>query len=237
MKTGTHTLMRVAIFFRDELSRRTLITLLAVYGVTIVHEAAEVPPGDIGLLVGRTDIALFEASFARTDPGVMKRWCSAQGKILVLADVFSLADFRSVTRLGARGYLMSDIGTAALVMSLELAMNGEFVFPSEFGELLSRSRLDDVANCSQGTDAMPPEAGVLGYSGLYQRDIDILRMVAEGRSNREIAKALDLSLDLVKMRLSAIMRLAQVNNRIQVAVWSIQNGLVPSIVPEKIGLG
>jgi two-component system nitrate/nitrite response regulator NarL len=225
-----HARMRVAVFFRDALWRSTLAKILADGGLEVVYKAAEPPRGDIRSVANSIDVAAFGSSFARSDLGVLKRWC-AKVKVVVLADSFSLAEFRTVTRLGARGYLSSDIGTAALVTSLRLAMTGEFVFPSEFGDLLGSHgpESNGAGPAAEESCGASPEIGVLGYSGLCHRDIAILRMVAEGRSNKEIAQNLQISQDVVKMRLSTVMRLVQASNRIQAAVWAIQNGLVPPV--------
>ncbi|AWJ84576.1 DNA-binding response regulator [Azospirillum sp. TSH58] len=115
---------------------------------------------------------------------------------------------------GAHGYLMKDIACEALMQSLKLVMMGEKVFPTHLAELLINGRSDELAT------EVPARR-----KGLSQREIQILRCLLNGNSNKMIANHLHITEATVKVHLKSLLRKINASNRTQAAIWALNNGI------------
>jgi DNA-binding NarL/FixJ family response regulator len=120
---------------------------------------------------------------------------------------------------GAAGYLLKDATPEDLSQAINVAMSGS-------GNVLSprviQNLFDDQVN--GGSDGGTPN-GRRGEYSLTQREHDILALLSEGRSNRDIAQKLYLSEKTVKAHLAAIFRKLGVTNRTQAAMMAVQMGV------------
>jgi DNA-binding NarL/FixJ family response regulator len=120
---------------------------------------------------------------------------------------------------GAAGYLLKDATPEDLSQAINVAMSGS-------GNVLSPRVIQNLFEDQQaGTDGSGN--GRRNEYSLTQREHDILALLAEGRSNREIAQALFLSEKTVKAHLAAIFRKLNVTNRTQAAMMAVQMGVGP----------
>jgi DNA-binding NarL/FixJ family response regulator len=117
---------------------------------------------------------------------------------------------------GAAGYLLKDATPEDLAQAIKVAMSGS-------GNVLSPRVIQNLFEDQEasGTNGRRNE-----YS-LTQRENDILALLSEGRSNREIAQHLYLSEKTVKAHLAAIFRKLGVTNRTQAAMVAVQMGVGP----------
>ncbi|WP_286192094.1 response regulator transcription factor [Roseomonas genomospecies 6] len=115
---------------------------------------------------------------------------------------------------GAHGYLMKDIACEALMQSLKLVMMGEKVFPTHLAELLINGRSEELAT------EVPARR-----KGLSQREIQILRCLLNGNSNKMIANHLHITEATVKVHLKSLLRKINASNRTQAAIWALNNGI------------
>src|SRR5436189_5209307 len=120
---------------------------------------------------------------------------------------------------GAAGYLLKDATPEDLAQAINVAMSGS-------GNVLSPRVIQNLF------DDQDTSVGANGHSrrneySLTQREHDILALLAEGRSNREIAQGLYLSDKTVKAHLAAIFRKHGVTNRTQAAMMAVQMGVGP----------
>ncbi|WP_029006920.1 LuxR C-terminal-related transcriptional regulator [Azospirillum halopraeferens] len=115
---------------------------------------------------------------------------------------------------GADGYLMKDIACEALMQSLRLVMMGEKVFPTHLAQLLVSGRADDAG------PEMPARR-----KGLSQREVQILRCLLNGNSNKMIANHLNITEATVKVHLKSLLRKINASNRTQAAIWAMNNGI------------
>jgi DNA-binding NarL/FixJ family response regulator len=116
---------------------------------------------------------------------------------------------------GACGYLLKDAPMEEIVASVRAAASGaSWVSPRVAGLLLERVREAGES----------PEHGPVGAE-LTEREREILRLVAEGKDNTEIAEQLVLSPKTVKNHVSSILAKLQMENRIQAAVYAVRRGL------------
>jgi len=136
---------------------------------------------------------------------------------VVLAPVFSVEQLRYCLQAGARGFLLEDISAEALRQSFRLVLAGEAVLPTELTEaLLAREAVP------AGPSPAPPEV----MEALSDRELDILRSLTTGVSNKEIAKSLGITEATVKVHMKAILRKVGLDNRTQGAIWAYNNGIV-----------
>jgi DNA-binding NarL/FixJ family response regulator len=120
--------------------------------------------------------------------------------------ITSFTDRRSVlpaVRAGARGYLSKDVEPEALVAAVRSVHAGHLLLEPEVTVALL---------------AEPPP--------LTAREGDVLVLVADGRSNREIARALALSEKTVKTHVSSILLKLGLADRTQAALYAVRTGLV-----------
>ncbi len=135
-------------------------------------------------------------------------------KIVVLASTPSKRNFTQCLAVGVDGYLLTDISPEVLFESLRLVFLGEKVFPS----ILAAWIVDDDEDVFSG----PAE---LGDKGLSRRELEILCLVIEGKSNKTIANSLRIGDATVKIHLRRILKKIHATNRTQAAVWAVNHGL------------
>lgn len=112
-------------------------------------------------------------------------------------------------RAGATGYLLKDVLKADLLTAIRRAARGEPVLHPEAQAALMRQA------------SAPPSP----LQGLTEREIDVLRLIAQGQSNREIADTLYLTEGTVKGYVSTILSKLNVQDRTQAALLAVKHGL------------
>jgi DNA-binding NarL/FixJ family response regulator len=123
---------------------------------------------------------------------------------------------------GAAGYLLKDATPEDLAQAINVAMSGS-------GNVLSPRVIQNLFEEHEAAGRDHGSAnGRRGEYSLTQREHDILALLAEGRSNREIAQRLYLSEKTVKAHLAAIFRKLGVSNRTQAAMAAVSMGIGPT---------
>jgi len=116
---------------------------------------------------------------------------------------------------GASSYLLKDVTPDVLVDAIRAAHHGE----SRLHPEIMHKLMEQVAH--------PPQDGAtFDHSGLTPRELEVIRLVAQGRSNREIAAALVISEKTVKAHVSNILGKLGLEDRTQMAIYAVRNGLV-----------
>jgi DNA-binding NarL/FixJ family response regulator len=128
---------------------------------------------------------------------------------------------------GASGYLLKDATPEDLSQAINVAMSGS-------GNVLSPRVIQNLFDDAESGSL---NGGRRSEFSLTQRENDILGLLAEGRSNREIAQALYLSEKTVKAHLAAIFRKLGVTNRTQAAMAAVSMGVGPYPVGNHFGSG
>lgn len=119
-------------------------------------------------------------------------------------------------KAGARGYLLKDISLEQLLEGIrEIARGGSYVKPAVTERLLQVARK---------TDATPHTTSPLAL--LTERETEVLRLLASGYSNREIARALLVSTGTVKNHVSSILGKLGVRDRTRAVLTGLQSGLL-----------
>jgi DNA-binding NarL/FixJ family response regulator len=121
---------------------------------------------------------------------------------------------------GACGYLLKDMPSHDLAQAVKLAHAGIYqLAPSVAGKLVGQLEL--------GTHRAPPEpAAPSPELNLTNRELDVLRLIATGATNREIAQELSISEGTVKNHVSNILSRLALRDRIQAALFAHEHKLV-----------
>src|SRR5919198_4992977 len=120
---------------------------------------------------------------------------------------------RDAVRAGAAGYLLKDVSKDDLVDAIrQVATGGAFIESQMLKGMLSEMK--------------PGAASPSAARNLTKREREILVLVADGLSNREIADRLVLSPETVKSHVAAILEKLNVSDRTQAAIYAVRNGLV-----------
>jgi DNA-binding NarL/FixJ family response regulator len=135
-------------------------------------------------------------------------------KILVLTTYDDDEWVFDAIRAGASGYLLKDTPRQKIVEAIRGTMDGKaFVDPSIAGKLMNQV----ASNQKQPTSLLVEK--------LTERELDVLRLIAKGFNNSDIAAQLHLSEGTVRNHVSAILEKLSVSDRTQAAVIAIQHGL------------
>lgn len=137
--------------------------------------------------------------------------------VLVLT-TYDLDDWvANALRNGANGYLLKDTAPEELVKAIRGTVQGKsYVDPSVAGKVLQQM---------QNSPAVTKEKLEL-TEALTERELDVLKLLATGLSNQEIAEALNLSEGTVRNYLSSLFGKLGVSDRTKAAVLAIQHGLI-----------
>jgi DNA-binding NarL/FixJ family response regulator len=213
-------MIRVAIVDDHEMVREGVRNMLeGEADFDVVGESATAD--DIVRFVAQTrpDILLLDARL----PGVsgpeacrLLRIAHPQVGVVMLTVYSDEVLVQESIRAGARGYVLKDIERFDLCQSIRAVARGEAVVSTRVtGVLMDRMRSD--------TRSIGPAGGA---GPLTEQQRQILRLVSEGNSNREIADVVHLSENTVKSHLQQIFARLGVRNRVEAAITAARDGLI-----------
>ena len=133
-------------------------------------------------------------------------------KILVLTSFDDRETVDAALENGADGYILKEMGDDAVIRSVKAVCTGVRVFG------------DSVFRSLRETASAKPEPGP-GAFNLTDRERDIVRLVAQGMDNREIARTLYLAEGTVRNNLSRVLEKLELKDRTQLAVFAVKNNL------------
>jgi DNA-binding NarL/FixJ family response regulator len=137
-------------------------------------------------------------------------------RVVVLTISDDDTDVMDAILAGACGYLLKDSSIHDLVRGIRAASVGEsLISPQIASKVLQHLRAASTA----------PHAAEMIRSELSDREIEVLRLIANGKDNAEIARELTISPKTVKNHISNILVKLQIDNRIQAAVYAVRSGL------------
>nr|WP_202516223.1 MULTISPECIES: response regulator transcription factor [unclassified Streptomyces] len=195
--------------------RRGLRTFLEVQDdIEVVGEAADGAEGVDRAEELRPDIVLMDVKMPGLDGiGALRRLRELGNPARVLI-VTSFTEQRTVVpalRAGACGYVYKDVDPDALAGAIRSVHAGHVLLQPEVAEALLSQ---EVTGGGQGRG-----------SALTDREREVLALIADGRSNREIARALVLSEKTVKTHVSNILMKLDLADRTQAALWAVRHGV------------
>lgn len=211
--------IRVLVADDHKLFRQGLISLIRTRGdeVEVIGEAATGREA-VGLAeLLRPDVVLMDIYMPQGDglqatKEIRERFTDIA--VVMLTSSEQDEHLYEAVRLGASGYLLKSLDASELFDLLSGIAHGEAAMTRAMAARLLKS----VANQSINTER--------GEEALTEREIDVLRLVAQGASNPQIAETLCISINTVKSHLKNILAKLQLDNRTQAATYAVQSGLV-----------
>jgi two-component system nitrate/nitrite response regulator NarL len=212
--------LRVLIIDDHTLFRSGLQELLERRGIAVVGTVGD---GEEGCTLAKTldsDVILLDVRM----PGmggltVLERIKAAgvETPVLMLTTSTEDRDLIAAVRAGAQGYLLKDLEPDELIDSLGKIIGGECVIAPEMTGVLARVVQGDEPIASSNDR----------FSELTPREMEILCHLAEGQSNKVIARELGISNGTGKLHVRAILRKLQVRSRVEAAVLAVEEGIGP----------
>jgi DNA-binding NarL/FixJ family response regulator len=170
---------------------------------------------------GKVDIALVDVRMPDLDGLELLRAIKVEWVDMPVIMISTYENAPYVKRAladGAAGYLLKDATPEDLSQAINVALSGS-------GNVLSPRVIQNLFEDQESSSS--PNGSRRNEYSLTQREHDILALLAEGKSNREIAQRLYLSEKTVKAHLAAIFRKLGVTNRTQAAMMAVQMGVGP----------
>ncbi len=118
-----------------------------------------------------------------------------------------------IIKAGARAYLAKGISAADLIKSVELISSGRIIISHHFAERF----LDEIASLTE----VKSEKGTKVESGISEREMEIVRLIVEGATNKEIAKRLFIAENTVKVHVKNILNKLELRNRQQLVAYAV----------------
>ncbi len=140
---------------------------------------------------------------------VIKSW-DLDTRVVMLTVSDAAADLVAALRAGADGYLLKETEPEALLAKLKAAAAGQMTLSDRLAGLLARSMRQDT----RPTD--PDDAG------LTEQERRILEHIAGGKSNKLIARELDIAESTVKVHVKHLLRKLGLRSRVEAAVWAVE---------------
>lgn len=169
----------------------------------------------------RPDVCLLDIRMPRLDGLEVTRILAGPGvenpMRVVIVTTFDLDEYvYGALRAGAAGFLLKDSGPTLLIEAIRAAAAGDaLVSPSVTVRLLQHLAHPRAGNGSQSPN-----------DPLTERELDVVRLVARGRTNQEVAGELFVSLSTVKTHLGSIQVKLGARNRVEIAAWAWESGVV-----------
>ncbi|ART53429.1 DNA-binding response regulator [Acidovorax carolinensis] len=152
------------------------------------------------------------------------REVSPASRVLMLTVSEDEQDLATALRNGAQGYLLKTIDGDLLAQAIHRAAAGEpVVSPELMGKLVAAFQSQGAPQADGALDAAVPgqvQAAAEPSTPLSPREEDVLREIARGASNKEIARVLDIAETTVKIHVQHILRKLGLSSRVQAAVYA-----------------
>ena len=212
--------VRVLLVDDHDLFRTGLRNLLEQQGVDIVGEAASGTEALQLVREGAPDVVIMDLNMPGMGGVEATRHMSRDApltRVIVLTISEEEQDVMDAILAGACGYLLKDASIQDLMQGIQAASVGEsLISPHIAGKVLQHVRATTAA----------PEAAATIRAELSDREIQVLKLIANGKENAEIAAELHISPKTVKNHISNILMKLQIENRIQAAVYAVRSGIV-----------
>ncbi|EIK43261.1 MULTISPECIES: two-component system response regulator NarL [unclassified Cellvibrio] len=202
MLVDDHPLLRKGLRQLLTLSGEMEVVAEASNGKDAIKLASELDPDLILLDLNMQGMDGLETLRHLRDEGVTSR-------IVMLTVSDADEDVLSAISAGADGYLLKDMEPEDMLVQIERALSGKMVLSEAVTQVLATA----IRN--------PTTKGAVGSDSLTQRELEILKLIAKGMSNKVIARELDISDGTVKVHVKHLLKKLHLRSRVEAAVWMI----------------
>lgn len=210
MNRSSHT---VVIIDDHPLFRKGLSQLLrTIPGFEIVGEAASGRDGLACVLETRPDLLLLDLNMKEMSGlEVLRelRRADIDTRVVMVTVSDAEEDLVAALRAGADGYLLKDMDPESMITALQSAAAGRIVVSDALTHLMAAALRRD------------PRPASAAAAGLTEQEQRILERIAEGLSNKLIARDLDIAEGTVKVHVKHILRKLELRSRVEAAVWAV----------------
>jgi DNA-binding NarL/FixJ family response regulator len=190
----------------------------------VVGEAGDGGEAVEAALLLRPDVVLMDIRMPRLDGLEATRRLAGKTRVLVLT-TFDLNEYvYEALRAGASGFLLKDAPADQLVTAIRVVAAGEALLAPS----ITRRLIEEFAR-RPPSNARPAE-----LEALSPRELDVLRLVARGLSNAEIASELYVGDATVKTHVSRILQKLNLRDRVQAVVLAYESGLLQPGEPDSV---
>ncbi|GGM30981.1 response regulator [Dactylosporangium sucinum] len=214
--------VRVLVADDQEIVRTGLTMILnAQPGIEVVAEAGDGRRAVELARRERPDVCLLDIRMPGLD-GIEATRALAGPQVddplaVVVITTFDLDEYvYAALRAGARGFLLKDAGPALLVQAVHAAAEGDALIAPSITTRLLRAF----------ADAGPPQAPRQPIEPLTDREEQVVGLLAQGRTNAEIAQELRITLSTVKTHVASLMNKIGARNRVEIAMWAYETDRV-----------
>lgn len=158
------------------------------------------------------DLAMPDMSWRKALPLLRKR-CPKTPMVVVSASD-GRDDIVAALNSGAAGYIPKSSAGRVMLRALELVLSGGVYVPPEVLNWMERS-------------GGPDDAAAM--HSLTPRQFDVLKLLAEGQSNKQIARTLELSEGTVKLHVAAVLKALGADNRTHAVLLAVRSGILPNL--------
>jgi len=211
MSSDVHT---VVVIDDHPLFRKGAADLIAMdSSLRMVGEASE---GEQGLAVvnqQQPDLVLLDLNMKGMDGlDTLKAIKAANPdcRVIMLTVSDSEEDVVASLRAGADGYLLKDMEPEDLLQRIQAAARGQFVIGDRVAALIARALREEA------------KPRTLENAGLTERETQILELIADGLSNKLIARKLEITEGTVKVHVKHLLKKLNLRSRVEAAVWALR---------------
>jgi DNA-binding NarL/FixJ family response regulator len=211
--------LRVIVADDQELVRDGFRLILESNGIDVVGEAGD---GQEAVYLARRrdpDAVLMDIRMPGMDGLEATRVLAGPGVVdpvpVLILTTFDLDEYvMEALRAGASGFLLKDAGRDQLVEAVRAVARGDaLIAPSITRRLIERF-------VERSPDPVPPE-----LDELTARELEVVREIARGRSNAELARELSISETTVKTHVARVLSKLRLRDRVQIVVFAYEHGL------------
>ncbi len=230
-------MIRVVLADDQAVVRDGLQLLLSASGeVDVVAAAGDGAQAVEQVLAHRPDVALLDLRMPELDGAQVTAALAEKApdvRVLILTTFDDDDAVMPALRAGAAGYLTKDTSGEDLVAAIRDVAAGRTVLDAHVQRRLVELMRDaqpvpaggPTAAAAPAVGRAPAEAAPMADIGLTRREVDVVRLVAQGRTNQQIARELVLSLATVKTHLNHVLSKLDVDDRSGLVAWAWRNGL------------
>lgn len=220
-----HTPIRLFVIDHEELYRKGLSLLFSRDpDIRVVGQARDLADACDSVRRVQPDVVLVGLSRRNGDSVAQIkaiRDALPSAHVALMADSFTRADIVGAASAGVRGYITKDVQIGTLISAIKSVSRGEVYMPPWSSAML----VDEIASMN-GDRGQDPAVSVLDRAKVTDRERDVLQLLVQGATNRDIAGRLHISENTVKVHLRNILDKLHLRNRQQAAAFAVSAGLV-----------